>query len=150
MDSILVAVDGSKHTEKVVQVATELAKKTSSEIILAYVIKAPAVEPERFKDYEKVENYRDAYAAYLQEIGNDILSKIRSKLAESKISCKTLVETGNPADRILEIAKVEEPMLIILGLRGLHGVERIRSLGSVARRIIENSKFWSFRPNHRH
>ena len=101
---------------------------------------APGEEPEGLKDYEKVENYRDAYAAYLQDIGNEILSKIKSKLAEAKISCETLVETGNPAERILEIAKTEKPLLIILGLRGLHGVARIRSLGSVARRVIENSE----------
>ena len=140
MESILVAVDGSRYSDKIVQAAIDMAKKTSSVVILTYVIKAPAEEPDGVKEFERVENFRDAYAAYLQDLGNDLLSKIRSKFDEAKIPCETLIETGNPAERILEIVKTEKPTLVVLGLRGLHGVARIRSLGSVARRVIENSE----------
>lgn len=140
MDSILVAVDGSKYSDKVVQVAADMAKKTSSVVILTYVIKEPAEEPEGIKEFERIENFKDAYAEYLQDLGKDLLSRVRSKFDEAKVPCETLIETGNPAERILEIAKTEKPRLIVLGLRGLHGVARIRSLGSIARRIIENSE----------
>ena len=36
MESILVAVDGSRYSDKIVQAAIDMAKKTSSVVILTY------------------------------------------------------------------------------------------------------------------
>lgn len=140
MDNILVAVDGSKYSERVVEVATEIAKKTSSAVILTYVIKSSLEETNALMEFERIENVKDAYAAYLQDIGTTVLSRYKPKFDEAKISCQTRIETGNPAEMILKVAEIQKPKYIVLGLRGLHGLARIRSLGSIARRVIENSE----------
>lgn len=140
MENILVAVDGSKYSEKTVKIATEIATKTPAVITLLYVIKAPSEEPEGLKEFERTENAKDAYATYLQEIGNKVLSSVGKILTEAKISYESIVDMGNPAERILEVAGNKKSKFIVLGLRGLHGVARLESLGSVARRVIENSK----------
>lgn len=163
MQEILVAVDGSKLSEQIVDSAIDLAKRTSLPALLVYVIKnreqisagtkevtvssslggAPiALEevPEGIKEYEKMENFRDFYANYLQEVGNSVTAKLAQKFANEKIPCRVVVQFGNPAERILELAKSEKSRFIVVGLKGLHGVARIRSLGSTSRRIVENAE----------
>lgn len=52
---------------------------------------------------------------------------------------RTMTPTGNPAAEILDIAELEASKMIVLGVRGLHGIARFRTLGSVARNVIEHS-----------
>jgi nucleotide-binding universal stress UspA family protein len=139
LNNILVAIDGSAHSEKVVDFACDVAKKESAGITLVYVIKNPAEESEEIKEYEKAEGYPDAYAEYLKEAGDNIMSKWTKEVESAGVSCKPLVEYGNPADRILETAKANNVGMIVLGLHGLHGLARLRSLGSVSRRVVEHS-----------
>ena len=139
MQEILVAVDGSKQSEQVVDSAIDLAKRTSLPILLVYVMKDVREEPEAVKEFEKVEHFHDAYANYLKEIGDSVTGRMTERIEKSNISCRTIVELGNPAERILKIADDSKSSFVVVGLKGLHGVERIRSLGSVSRRIVENA-----------
>ncbi|MDG6905860.1 MAG: universal stress protein [Nitrososphaerota archaeon] len=50
-----------------------------------------------------------------------------------------LTEFGNPVERIIEAARIQDARIIVMGLHGLHNVGLIRSLGSVTRRVIENA-----------
>ena len=43
------------------------------------------------------------------------------------------------ADEILNVANVEKVRMIVMGIKGLHGLAKIRSLGSVTRRVVENA-----------
>jgi nucleotide-binding universal stress UspA family protein len=139
MPSILVAVDGSAHSKKVVEYSSDVAKRLSASVTLVYVIKNPPEETQEIVEYEKAENFPDAYANYLRGLGNAVVSKLAKPFEGRGVSCRTLVEYGNPAERILEVALTDKSEMIIVGLRGLHGVARIRSLGSVSRRVIENA-----------
>jgi nucleotide-binding universal stress UspA family protein len=139
MQNILVAIDGSAHSQKIVDFACDIAKKVSAAITLIYVIKNPAEESEGIKEYEKAEGFPDAYAEYLKEVGDSVMSKWTKEVQDAGVSCKPLVEYGNPADRILETAKANNVDMTIVGLHGLHGLARLRSLGSVSRRIVENA-----------
>ncbi len=140
MEQVLVAVDGSKHSEKVVDYACNLAKQLSAGIVLFSVVKLPS-EPEWMQKFSEVENYPDAYAEYLREFMEKSAEKLSKKIQESGIQSRAITGSGNPAQAILETAKLENVSLIIVGLTGLHGLGRVRSLGSVARRVIENSTF---------
>ncbi len=44
------------------------------------------------------------------------------------------------ADEILNVANVEKVRMIVIGIKGLHGLAKIRSLGSVTRRVAENAE----------
>ena len=139
LQEILVAIDGSKHSEKVVDFGIAIAKSSGLPIRLVYVVKKPAKEPEGIKEFELAENYEDAYAEYLQGIGNSVTSKLAERISKASVKYETVVELGNPAVRILDNARIGEAKYIVVGLKGLHGAARLISLGSVARRIIENS-----------
>jgi len=139
LPEILVAVDGSKHSDRVVDFATDLAKKMSYSIVLVHVMKSAPHESEQMKEYERTEHFPDAYADYLQEIGSAVTSKYADKVKAQNVPCRTLSDFANPSEYILERSNEKGIELIVLGLKGLHNVGRIRSLGSVARRVIENA-----------
>ena len=136
---IIVAVDGSKHSEKVVDVACKVAKELSASIILVHILRAMPEEPEGVKAFEQTEHYEDAYKDYLQRLGEAVITKLGERIQSQGVPYTELTENGNTFERILETAKDENAFMIILGLHGHHYVGRIRSLGSVSRTVIENS-----------
>jgi nucleotide-binding universal stress UspA family protein len=140
MNEILVAVDGSKHSFRIVDVACQIAKPLSAGIILVYVMHVPSEEPEGVKTFEKVEQFPDAYSDYLEGLGEEVTGKLSEVIQKAGIPVRAVTPTGNPANEILNVADIENPMLIIVGVKGLHGIARFRSIGSVARNIIENSR----------
>ncbi len=139
MSELLVTVDGSKHSEKVIDVSCELAKQLSSSIVLLYVQRRMPEEPEGVKAFEAAEHYQEAYANYLANVGKEVTSKLATRIENQKISYAKIVEFGNPVEKILEIAKLRNAKMIVVGLHGHRFAGRIRSLGSVARTVIENA-----------
>ena len=139
MPEILVAVDGSKHSDKVVDVATDLAKKLSYSVVLVHVMRSSPQESEELREYERVEHFPDAYADYIREIGTAVTSKYADRVKSQGVACRTLSDFSNPSEYILDQSNEKGVELIVVGLKGLHNIGRIRSLGSVARRVIENS-----------
>jgi nucleotide-binding universal stress UspA family protein len=139
MDEILVAVDGSDYSFKVIDVASDVAKRLDAEILLVYVVQEPVEEPIGLKEYEKAEQYYDAYADYLQTLHQQAVSKFSEALKKTGVQFRAITPTGNPAAEILNVVEAEKPKMIILGVKGLHGLARFRSMGSVARNVIENS-----------
>jgi len=133
---LLVCVDGSKKSKQVVDVSIDIAKKMSATIVLTYVASDEGI-PEGYSEYSSIENVD--LASYYEAIGEAVLTKSREELESSGITFKTLLDIGNPANRIIDIAKARNTDMIVIGLQGLHGLNRIRSLGSVSRRILENA-----------
>lgn len=139
MAPIVVAVDGSKHCEKVVDVACEIAKDLNTSIVLIYVLRKMPEEPEGVRAFEESEHYKEAFATYLEELGESVTTKLAQRIKEQNVQSVTMTEVGNPVERIVETARLQNARMIVLGLHGLHNVGLIRSLGSVARRVIENA-----------
>jgi nucleotide-binding universal stress UspA family protein len=133
---MLVAVDGSRYSKKVVERSCKLAKELSAKIILVYVSKSPDV----VEDYiEFGGDIPTGNSERIAAIAEAVTSKLGEYVRNEKIPYEILLESGNPAQKILEIASDRKVSIIVVGLKGLHGVDRVRSLGSVARRVIENS-----------
>ena len=108
MNEILVAVDGSDHSFKVIDVANDLASKLAAEILLVYVVQQPAEEPIGIKDYEEAEQYHDAYADYLQNLDEKAMGKFSDVLKKAGIKFRAITPTGNPSCRDLEYYRVRE------------------------------------------
>ncbi len=62
MPETVVAVDGSKHSEKVIDVSCQLAKKLDSSIVLIYVVRKMPEEPDEVRAFEEMEHDAGAYA----------------------------------------------------------------------------------------
>jgi nucleotide-binding universal stress UspA family protein len=138
MQRILVAVDGSRHSEKIVDFATDLAKGLSAQIVLMYVMPRSDV-PEDYADYARRETLRNPVASYLNDIAEQIIAKLGRRIKRKGVDFEAVYHLGNPAEKIIETAEVKKVNLIVVGVHGLHSVGRLRALGSVSRRVIENS-----------
>ena len=139
MSPIVVAVDGSKHCEKVVDISCELAKELDCSIVLIHVIRKMPEEPDGVRAFEESEHYKEAFAAYLEQLGRSVTANFAERIEKQDIQCATMNDFGNPVEKIVETARLQNARMIVMGLHGLHNVGLIRSLGSVARRVIENA-----------
>jgi nucleotide-binding universal stress UspA family protein len=136
MKRILVAIDGSKASKLVVDYAVTLAKSMSTGITLLYVVPELGV-PRDYLQYAKEEKIDTA--GYYDEVGRRIVEDFKKTILAGGVDCEATYEIGPPFQKIL--ARIEESKagLVVLGLRGLHGLGRVRGLGSTARRVMENS-----------
>jgi nucleotide-binding universal stress UspA family protein len=137
LGEILVAVDGSKYSNKIVDFACDLAKKMEEKLVLIYVSK----DPEIVEDYIEVggrtpeSSTHKAAVAIAESITSDLAKRIEDK----GIAHEVVLESGHPAEKIVSTVTERKCDMIVIGLKGLHGVDRIRSVGSVSRRVLESS-----------
>ena len=122
ISKILVAVDGSKHAQKALEYAVQLALKYNASVTLINV--AQTVYP-----------YLKADAA--KSIGELIVSEAAKQVKELKVDKR--VEIGDPTKTILEVAKNENYDLIALGCRGLNPAERFL-LGCVSDKVAGHAQ----------
>ena len=134
---ILVALDGSKAATHALNFALELTEMTSGELELLTV-----VPPVFLPSYSIYVLKSDAIADCAKELETSfrgVLSKaqieVKKKKPELKVSTK--FEKGEPDEKIVEIAKVGNFDIIVMGSRGLGG--RSSTLGSVSSRVIDKA-----------
>ena len=137
---ILVAIDGSKQSDKALDFALDLARNYSAEIVLINVL-SPSLMSYVYNSRMFVPDVD--YSNYLNQISNGhekLLSKALDKaknFQETLKVSKELVE-GRPAEKIVETAKKGMFDLIVVGSRGLSGFKEI-FLGSVSNRIADKA-----------
>jgi nucleotide-binding universal stress UspA family protein len=122
LSKILVGIDGSKHAEKALQYAVQLATIHETEITLIHV------QDPQLSGFKP---------RMVSEIGKRILYDAEANFKESKF--KTRLESGNPAETIIEVAEKEGYDMIVVGSRGLSSVKRFL-LGSVSDDISHHAK----------
>jgi nucleotide-binding universal stress UspA family protein len=136
MDQLVVAVDGSHHSTRVVDYAAQLARSIPARILLVNVIPDPRV-PSGYVEYTKMDGVDPT--AYFERVTQHIADTLGSRLKAAGLEYEVATTIGNPANLILDLAKRRKASMIVIGVFGLHHLGRIRSLGSVSRRIVENS-----------
>jgi nucleotide-binding universal stress UspA family protein len=120
---ILVAVDGSAHSDRAVQAAAEMAAKSGATLLLGHVFYIP-------------EHYRSdligELRAAIRKDGEDILLHAARVAKQAGLDARTrLLEEGHPAEAIIGLAGEENVDLIVAGARG-KSRDAIRALGSVS------------------
>ena len=120
---ILVAVDGSTHSERAVQVAAEMAAGCGGSLLLSHVFYIP--------EHYRADLTADLRAA-IRKDGEDILVHAVRVAKQSGVQAQTrLLEEGHPAEAIIGLAESEGADLVIAGARG-KSRDAIRALGSVS------------------
>ena len=61
------------------------------------------------------------------------------KLIEAGFTSQPVCVVGNPAEEILDVAATQHADLIVLGAKGLSGIDRFL-LGSVSTRVVQHAK----------
>jgi nucleotide-binding universal stress UspA family protein len=133
---MLVAIDGSDHSEKALETACDIAKKYSS---ILYLVHSPQLETTAIAvGSGAVEIKPDAKA--IAEAGQAVMSAARDKAkALDCVLAEGFVGNQDPADEILRSAAKIDADLIVMGRRGLGGIASLL-LGSVSQKVSHGAK----------
>jgi nucleotide-binding universal stress UspA family protein len=126
---ILVPVDGSAYSLKAVETACDLAKAQAPAtlVLTAVAVQIPELE-------------EGVYIAEKMKVQAEIaLAKAREVAQGKGVTAEVVLATGaSPADEIVQVAKVQQADLIVIGSRGLAGKTR-SFLGSTASQVVTYS-----------
>lgn len=162
LKKILVAVDGSPHSVKAVQLASDLASKYDAEIVLLHVLlrghmpdglkKALEIEiggkggrkadnlvnmPQEIMARVKTKGETQLSVEELEFIAKYVLSRVEVICKESGVSkVSKRVEEGNPAEIIVTVANESGVDMIVMGSRGLSEWRGIL-VGSVSHKVTQ-------------
>ena len=117
-EKILVAVDGSKHADRALEYAVQLAKKFRVNLALLHV-----------EDDNLVRIGGPQVLDCIGTVGESILEHTATKI--HGVSFRKFLKYGNPAETIIKMAQKGNVDLIVLGSRGISSVKRFL-LGSVS------------------
>lgn len=137
---VLVPVDFSPHSEAALLCAVDLAKCLGQPLLVLHVVHDPGSMPGYYgKALKKKQLHRieDAAAEMLEEFLHAVGKRHHEfkKLAD----VESMLVKGLPSHRILEVAEQRSASMIVLGSRGLTGMQHLL-IGSVAERIVHLAK----------
>lgn len=130
MKQILVGTDGSDSAEEAVSQAIDLARSTSAKLVIAYARHAPLPvlgEPV----------YQRSLSSELR-LAEETTALAATRACGMGVDVEIEVVEGNPAERILELARVRDVDLIVVGSRG-RGPLASTLLGSVSREVLRRA-----------
>ncbi|MDH3663833.1 MAG: universal stress protein [Alphaproteobacteria bacterium] len=163
MERLLVALDGSSHSDKALELAADLAETYGAELLLAHVMSsAPLDDAERqlaaaeYADelaagmttraktgtgglegggHELLMHYTDLTHHFRETMGEHLIASAKKKLGDRKIeSVQVLLAEGDPAETIVGLAKDRKVDAIVMGSRGLSDIKGL-FLGSVSHKV---------------
>ncbi|WXG46204.1 MAG: universal stress protein [Candidatus Atabeyarchaeum deiterrae] len=135
--NILVAVDGSRESDKAIEVIVELAAKLGAKVTFLHVVNTPDLGDTSLLSEKPEKALRDS----LVEAGKKILAKASETAKRKGVSATEKISYGYPSDTIVREASSLNVDLIAMGSRGRTGVTRI-VLGSTAEKVLR----WSSVP----
>lgn len=134
---ILVAVDGSKTSNRAVVVAVDLAKCYQSEIFLLHVIRNLSL-PREILQMIAAGEITQSRRELLEDSADMMLDNAKEEFAKAGITnVHAEYTTGDPSNEIRDYIIAKEIDLLILGDRGFGDQDNM--LGGVARKITNIS-----------
>lgn len=140
---ILVPYDGSKYSVKALTRAMELAHNLDSEIFLFSVVYLNYISPPGMLRLTKIKSEKEIIKKWTASVMADSekMLKVAIKRCNKKgISASYYITHGNVANEILRFAKRKNISLIVIGSHGLHGIGKLKILGSNSRKVSELAK----------
>lgn len=139
---ILVAIDGSEHAWKALDLAVELAKAQGAKLTALHVV-AYEPPPEALRSFAEVEGVAAEEEAarfrYGRTLGDALTGEAEARASAAGLTAiDALTAEGKPANVILETAKGLPADMIVMGSRGL-SEPRALLLGSVSHKVAHLS-----------
>ena len=135
--TILVAVDFSPVSDDVIDYASELAARLEKRLVILHVVHDPVDAPGyyRVKGRGKVLRRIEDVA---REMSAGFLARNRERLPDNRRlrRARTLILTGLPVTRILEVVDRLHPWMVVMGSEGRTGMTHVL-LGSKAERVVQ-------------
>lgn len=137
---ILVPYDGSKYSKHAISTAIEIAKKGKSKIDIISITSLDYIQPPGgllgMVSPSSVNAIKKITASVKKETGKMLASQV-SKCRIMGIKADSKVLSGNVSEQILKYAKQKKISLIVIGSQGLHGIQKLKVLGSTSRKVSE-------------
>jgi nucleotide-binding universal stress UspA family protein len=133
LDAILVAIDLSAHSEKALECAIGLARRLGGKIHLIHSFHVPIPGPP--PDATVIP--REAMTAS-REVAARKLEAMRQRVEAEGVETVLHLRPGHPVSEIAETAKEVGADLIVMGTRGLGGLQHVL-LGSVAEPMLRTA-----------
>jgi len=144
--NVLVGLDGSEHSLKALETATQIAKEFSGKLTLIHVYSVavrPIIvpEPTTFSPAGvSVITAEEAsrVAEAVREAGRRVLAEGEQKAKAEKVQVETMLVEGHAVQEIVRTAKEGKFDLIVIGAKG---ISRIRELllGSVTDGVVHHA-----------
>ncbi|NMB84944.1 MAG: universal stress protein [Methanothrix sp.] len=137
---ILIATDGSKHSQKAAEKGIEMAKLSNGAVTAIYVVDiakeyAPIGDVSFNIADEVVEGMRNS----LMKKGEEATKTVEEMAKKAGVPAQKVVLEGHPASDIMKFAQDSKMDLIVIGSIGVTGLDKFL-MGSVAEKIVRNSK----------
>jgi nucleotide-binding universal stress UspA family protein len=127
---ILLAVDESSHSDLVAERAIAMASSFEAKVFLVYV-HPKVLQLGQPYDQEVLNKY--------QEHAEHAVARHKTHLEKGGIDFEVLILEGDPAEMIIETARVQKCDLIVMGTRGLSNILGL-TLGSVSTKVLHSAK----------
>ena len=139
---ILVPFDGSKYSRNALGKAIDIAKKFRSEIFIIAAVDTSDFPPGMLlallkKDKMLEESIKKYVSAVQSQVRKELLAEVGVCKAKGVSETYYDIISGHPVDSILKFMLGRKIDLIIMGSQGRHGLGKIRTIGSVSRRVTE-------------
>ncbi|GFE68092.1 universal stress protein [Chroococcus sp. FPU101] len=128
LETILVALDCSEMSTNILEALKTLQITATTEIILLHVLPSP----ETGVDIDATLPHQSPELLYHQAEAH--LKDLQKQLLESIIE----IVNGDPAEEIIRLANIYQAELVVIGTRGLKGVDRIIS-DSVSSQVVSEA-----------
>ncbi len=126
--TIIVALSNlQSDLEPVIQALTEFHLTSETRVILSHVVATEKSDLDREVDIPQSEREKISVGEFEKQL----------KLYREKLPCTTEVEVviGDPTEEIVRLSNIYSADLIVIGSRGLKGINRILQ-GSVSSQVI--------------
>ncbi|HLA22853.1 MAG TPA: universal stress protein [Nitrosopumilaceae archaeon] len=138
---ILVPFDGSRYSRNALLQAIEISKNSGSKIFIVTAVDASDFPPGMLlallkKDKRLEQSVSEFVTVAKSQIRRQLLAEVAVCKAKGADAYYDII-AGNPTDAILKFARGRKIDLIVMGSQGLHGIGRLKALGSVSRKISE-------------
>lgn len=139
---ILIATDGSVHSETAAHTLFALKPPSDSEFFIVHVkeppdyMVTPIVPPPYHTEWLRVQQELQTEA---EEAASQAVTAIERVLASEGVTAQSMIREGHPADEIVRAADEIEADLVVVGSRGLTG-SMMFLLGSVSQKVVKYAR----------
>lgn len=140
--TILVPYDGSAFSKKALDYAVRMIRNTGGILYLCTVVTIGGMVPPGAllgiaRDASKSDIKKRLLKSARDEAENALSLQVEACEKRGVAARYKIITSDNVAEQILKTAKDKKADLIVIGSQGLHGLGRIKSLGSVSRKVSE-------------
>jgi nucleotide-binding universal stress UspA family protein len=138
--NILIATDGSKHSEHAANMGIELAKLSKGRVTAIFIADMGRYfVPISDAGFSISSEAMDSIRSSILKSGETAVQRIEEMAKAAGVAAEGKVIEGRPANDLMKFAEDAGMDVIVIGSIGKTGLEKFL-LGSVAEKVVRNSK----------